>query len=262
MAQFLNTTEINLYLEKIIKEAEHKLLLMSPYLKISQRIRQLIEDKRRDAIDFRIVYGKSELSTQEMEWIQELGYIQLFFCENLHAKCYINEKYCLITSMNLYDFSQANNTEMGILIPKQGNNNFLAKDNDAEVYQQVYEEVRRIVRVSERVTTFAKGSSQTKPSRASTRKPKEKVEHTNGTYRQVLASKGSPKHEKLTTAKLAKEMGISNRSFKERLIQEGYIAMRDGKHYITDKGKQKGGELRVGRYGPYSLWPRNFTFSN
>lgn len=262
MAQFLNTTEINLYLEKIIKEAERKLLLMSPYLKISQRIRHLIEDKRHDAIDFHIVYGKSELSTKEMEWIQELGHIQLFFCENLHAKCYINEKYCLITSMNLYDFSQANNTEMGILIPKQGNNNFLAKDNDAEVYQQIYKEVRRIVRVSERVTISTQKTSRATPSQPSTTKPKEKAQNTNGTYRQVLANKGSTKHEKLTTAKLAKEMGISNSAFKERLIQEGYIEIRDGKHYIMDKGKQQGGELRVGRYGPYSLWPRNFTFSN
>ena len=43
----------------------------------------------------------------------------------LHAKCYFNEQNLVISSMNLYDFSEVNNWEMSILIDK---------DNDSEIY--------------------------------------------------------------------------------------------------------------------------------
>ena len=36
--------------------------------------------------------------------------------KNLHAKCYLNEKEALLTSMNLYEYSQEHNDEMGILV--------------------------------------------------------------------------------------------------------------------------------------------------
>ncbi len=38
----------------------------------------------------------------------------IILSQNLHAKCYLNEKAAIITSMNLYDFSQVNNNEMGV----------------------------------------------------------------------------------------------------------------------------------------------------
>ena len=65
--------------------------------------------------------------------------IRTSFCRNLHAKCYLNETQALITSMNLYEFSQMNNREMGVLVER---------DSDPELYQKIYEEVQRIIRAS------------------------------------------------------------------------------------------------------------------
>ena len=48
----------------------------------------------------------------------KLEYVQSVFCKNLHAKCYLNESTCIISSLNLYEFSQVNNNEMGVLIEK------------------------------------------------------------------------------------------------------------------------------------------------
>ena len=44
--------------------------------------------------------------------------MRLSFCTNLHAKCYLSETSALVTSMNLYEFSQVNNHEMGISLTK------------------------------------------------------------------------------------------------------------------------------------------------
>ena len=70
-------------------------------------------------IDVRIVYGKSELAPQEINWLRSLAFVRTSFCQQLHAKCYVNERAAIITSMNLYDFSQVNNNEMGIYVDRE-----------------------------------------------------------------------------------------------------------------------------------------------
>ncbi len=104
MAKFLNTSATNYYLEELIKSASDRLLLISPFLKLNDRIKELLEDKNRLKIDVRIVYGKSELQPNEISWLNELSFIRTSFCKNLHAKCYINENSCIITSLNLPNY--------------------------------------------------------------------------------------------------------------------------------------------------------------
>jgi hypothetical protein len=116
MANFLNTSATNYYLEELIKSASDRLILISPFLKINDRIKALLEDKNRLKIDVRIVYGKSELQPEDINWLKELTFVRASFCKNLNAKGYINEKACIVTSLNLYEFGQVNNNEMGIYI--------------------------------------------------------------------------------------------------------------------------------------------------
>lgn len=61
---------------------------------------------------------------------------------NLHAKCFFNEKSMVITSMNLYDFSELHNKEMGILI---------SADDDRELYSEAFNEADRIIKYSEKI---------------------------------------------------------------------------------------------------------------
>ena len=109
MANFLNTSATNYYLEELIKSASDRLILISPFLKINDRIKALLEDKNRLKIDVRIVYGKSELQPEDINWLKELTFVRASFCKNLNAKGYINEKACIVTSLNLYEFGQVNN---------------------------------------------------------------------------------------------------------------------------------------------------------
>ena len=142
MAKFLNTSGTNFFLEELIKNAKERLILISPYLRLNDRIKELLEDKDRLKIDIRIVYGKSDLHPDEIKWMQKLDYVRVSFCKNLHAKCYINESECIISSLNLYEFSQVNNNEMGILVRKY---------EDNEVFKDAYEEAQRIIRISDEV---------------------------------------------------------------------------------------------------------------
>ncbi len=55
MAKFLNTNGTTYYLEALIKNAQERLYLISPYLKLNDRVKELLEDKDRMKIDVQIV---------------------------------------------------------------------------------------------------------------------------------------------------------------------------------------------------------------
>lgn len=232
MAKFLNTSGTNFFLEELIKNAKERLILISPYLRLNDRIKELLEDKDRLKIDIRIVYGKSDLHPDEIKWMQKLDYVRVSFCKNLHAKCYINESECIISSLNLYEFSQINNNEMGILVRKY---------EDNEVFKDAYEEAQRIIRISDEVRiTLDEVKAEASP---------------------VLEMKESEEEiifTKLTTAKLAAKVGIKTPDLLEKLVNKGYLNLTEnGKHFLTDSGKAIGGEFRTGQYGIYFLWDEN-----
>lgn len=115
---------------------------------------------------------------------------------------------------------------MGVLI---------RRSDDSELYKDAYEEAQRIIRVSEEVRISL-----------------ERVTHE-------MDSK--PEEEpstKLTSSKLAQKLGSKTNEFLEHLVSVGYLEIKDGKHYLMEKGKEAGGEFRMGpKFGPYFLWPDN-----
>lgn len=233
MAKFLNTSATNYFLEELIKGAKDRLILISPFLKLNDRIKELLTDKNRLKIDVRIVYGKSELQPEEIGWLKELAYVRTSFCKNLHAKCYVNEEMCIVTSLNLYDFSQVNNNEMGVLI---------RRSEDTDLYRDAYEESQRIIRVSEEVRITVE---RVTPESVVSQEDDEQT---------------SNQTSKLTSSKLAKRLGIKTSDFMEKVILLGYLEMRDGKHYLTAKGRAVGAEFRMSQqFGPYFLWPEAFA---
>ena len=142
MAKFLDTTGVSYHLQQLINQAQDTLILISPYLKINERLRQSLDDKDRMKIDIRVVYGKNELQPDQINWLKCLKSVRTSFCENLHAKCYLNESEAIVTSMNLYEFSQVNNQEMGI---------YVTRADDPELYEAIYNEARRLIRISDEV---------------------------------------------------------------------------------------------------------------
>ena len=142
MAEFLTTAGISNQIEEIIKNAEECLWLISPFIKITPRIKQLLEDTNRLRLDFRVIYGKNKLQPEESNWLKSMTWISTNFHKDLHAKCYMNESVALLTSMNLYEYSQVNNYEMGMLVSRK---------DDPDLYEKIRQESGRILRASEEI---------------------------------------------------------------------------------------------------------------
>lgn len=241
MAKFLNTSGTTYHLEELIKKAQDRLVLISPYLQFNERIKELLEDKNRLKIDIRIVYGKSELSPQEINWLKGLDFVRTSFCKNLHAKCYLNEFECIITSLNLYEFSQVNNNEMGVLIDK---------NSDSQLYADTYDEVQRIIRISDEVRLSADTQNNAETI------PNSQEQNMQNADNQALSKnqKIAKNYDKITTAKLAEKLGIDKNEFNQLLADNGYIELKGKNAFLTDKGKMAGGEVKKGQYGYFIVW--------
>jgi hypothetical protein len=229
MAKFLNTSAANYYVEEIIRLAHDRLLLISPFLRLNDRVKELLEDKNRRKIEVHLIYEKNDLMPEEINWLRDLQFVRTIFSRNLHAQCYLNEQFCIVTSLRLYELSHAHNTEMGVLI---------SREEDAALFESISDEAERILRVSEEV-------------RMSFEKVKRLNEDTAPNGDEDQNSIG-----KLSTSRLAKKLGLKTQELTDHLIHLGAIEISEGRKQITPLGRRLGGELRVSaRFGPYFLWP-------
>tara|TARA_R110001583_G_scaffold33438_4_gene112938 strand:- start:30794 stop:31648 length:855 start_codon:yes stop_codon:yes gene_type:complete len=146
MAKFLTTVGNSYYIEQIIINSKNTLTLVTPYLKLSRNLIERLSDADKEGVRITLIYGKNELALQERKNLFSLENIEIYFCENLHAKCYYNENSMIITSMNLYEFSERNNREMGLLIEK---------NLDLEIYNDTLKEVESIQNSSELKKAFS-----------------------------------------------------------------------------------------------------------
>ena len=140
MAEFLTTSGTSHHIENIIMEAKQKLLLVSPYLKLSKTLHERLKDASERGVKIKIIYGKDELKPNESNSLASLKNVELYYFENLHAKCYFNETKMVITSMNMYEFSEKTNREMGVLIDLK---------NDFNLFQKAVDETGSIIKSSE-----------------------------------------------------------------------------------------------------------------
>jgi phosphatidylserine/phosphatidylglycerophosphate/cardiolipin synthase-like enzyme len=141
VAKFLTTNAISAELESIIIGATAKLVLISPYWKISNLFAERLENASKKGVKITILFGKSDLKEDQAEILGKLGNLEIYFVENLHAKCYFNESKMIITSMNLHSFSERNNREMGVLIDKT---------TDFELFESAREEAQSILQIGDK----------------------------------------------------------------------------------------------------------------
>jgi phosphatidylserine/phosphatidylglycerophosphate/cardiolipin synthase-like enzyme len=119
------------------------LVLVSPYLKISKDFKELLTYRNSKDKITTIIFGKQELNPDEMNFLLGLRFVNLKYNESLHAKCYLSDDKMIITSLNLYEFSMANNKEMGVLIDKND-------ETDKQLFEDALKEVDYIKETSQK----------------------------------------------------------------------------------------------------------------
>jgi PLD-like domain len=142
MAEFLQTKGIVQGKENLIANAKERVILVSPYLQISDEFSYHIKRAIARGIQVSVVFGKKELKTAEFEAWDSIWGINIRFLKILHAKYYFNGENIIITSMNLYKFSESN-LEMGV---------WLNKNSDANAFDKAKLEIELILKNSNPTT--------------------------------------------------------------------------------------------------------------
>lgn len=153
MIEYIDTPGAISRIQHIIDEARQRLVLVSPFLQIAPNILGRLSNAERKGVGIGIVYGKEEELSPEVEKaLKRLKKLSLRYYKDLHAKCYFNEEAMVITSMNLYEYSQRN-LEMGVFVTC-----------DEEVYQKAAHDVDLMIAnsISKPVTPVAKAVGRVK----------------------------------------------------------------------------------------------------
>lgn len=154
MAKFLNKDTAVAELKSLIRNGEHTVILISPYLKLSNDFQELLEYRNNKSKITTIIFRESQLKTNEETFLKSLRWVELKCMPNLHTKCYMNDSKMIITSLNLYETSIANNKEMGVLIDKN-------ESADVQLYNDAYEEVNFIIDRSKKFEFGSEGKINT-----------------------------------------------------------------------------------------------------
>ena len=135
MAKFLKGNELNAELEKIFETAENQIILISPYIKLHDRYKStLLTKKDNPRLEITILFGKNEdnlsksMKQTDFDFFKQFPNIEILYEKRLHAKYYTNETKALLTSMNLYGFSQNNNIEAGVLMESSFKGSFTGEN--------------------------------------------------------------------------------------------------------------------------------------
>jgi len=134
MAKFLDGPTVQSSLIDLIKNTERELFIISPYLKISQMMKNYLVSIDHKNIPISIIYRSDfKINNDDNAFFNDLNNLKLYHCENLHTKCFMNETMGIISTMNLHEHSQTHNWEMGI---------GFSKKEDNEIYTDVTKELK------------------------------------------------------------------------------------------------------------------------
>ena len=177
----MTTSGIASEIEDLIKTAKEYIVLVAPYLKVHKLVMQRLVDASDRNVSIILIYRKEQNKTKvevdklnaELVKLKAIENMELYAIENLHAKCFMNENKMIITSMNLHDYSEKNNREMGILINKQ---------NERLIYKEAYEEFLSIKKASDPIRVLPKKATETKKAVVPNFKSADKVVDKNQGY--------------------------------------------------------------------------------
>lgn len=112
----LDADSTTIAIKKLILEAKEHVLLVCPYLDLSASIIASIQKVIERGVAVSVIYrvDKSTENAKNEDKEKELKQLGcgVARCKRLHTKCYMNEQYVIISSLNLLTSSQSGNFEL------------------------------------------------------------------------------------------------------------------------------------------------------
>lgn len=125
--ELLNTTELNYEIEKMFRSERQFILILSPYLDLTDKIQSILSLSQAKVV---IIYREIEKESKKIkidEFKTAMPKVEFYCIPNFHAKAYITSGIFIVTSLNLYEYSQINNFELGIILKDISYNKMIGK---------------------------------------------------------------------------------------------------------------------------------------
>lgn len=109
------------HISKLLQTAEGRVYIICPYIRLPEFLTldlDLDNPKYKDIL-VNIIVGKQQMDDETYHFFSAKKNVHLYFCKDLHSKIYLNDKYGIIASMNLYAYSIENNIETGVFFTPQ-----------------------------------------------------------------------------------------------------------------------------------------------
>ena len=149
--ELLNTDWLNLKLGEMIAKEDKYLLLITPYINLKEETKKSLKtSKAKICIIIQEIYDKNEeRKKKKLEDFQKLKeyFSNVNFIEtpDLHAKIYLSSNKIIVTSMNLQNYSQNKNFELGFVFDNE---------EDDEICKKIIEEIKLFLRKNEKDETI------------------------------------------------------------------------------------------------------------
>jgi len=300
MAKFLTGNELNSELEKLLNRADEQIILISPYIKLHDRYISALRTKKDNPnIRIVVVFGKNEedmsrsMKQEDFNFFKEFPNIEIRYERRLHAKYYASESTAILTSMNLYTFSQDNNIEAGVmtkatLLNSLANNIMLNitreesfDDTAFNYFNIVIDQSELLYKNTPQFDNIMFGlSKKYKSSTVETDKLTDfftnRSKYDNNTKKHIekptiikvekaidiqpeplseIINEDHSDKKYLSTTALSKELGISSKDLFSKFETLNWIERKDNNWLLTESGIIKGAQTKRGQYGEYIAWP-------
>lgn len=145
MVKFIDASQTTTSFESLLQKTNEFLFILTPFIQLPDKIKNNFVSLIQNNVKINIVLKSPRINQYDVNFFRDNSNINIYYCDNLHAKCYINDNMGIIASFNLYEHSLNKNIEMGIEF---------FKDDDSELYQQILETIVGIGKKSIRISSW------------------------------------------------------------------------------------------------------------
>ena len=130
--KIINPNEIGSKISTLISESQENFIVVSPYLDLSKWRKILINLENAIKRGVKIKFYFREIKDKDFNVLNNLG-IELIKIEGLHTKLYFNESEVIVSSMNLYEFSDLYSIDIAMYF------------NEPEEYNKIYDYFKKYI---------------------------------------------------------------------------------------------------------------------